>query len=232
MSEQSAELARQVRAYLEYQLSQGVREIVLPSVKGPGRRPDDLEAGRAEPGDCARCPLSATRHTIVFGEGNPSARLMFVGEGPGADEDREGRPFVGKAGRLLTRMINAMALERSEVYISNVVKCRPPMNRNPEPREIATCFPFLEAQIAAVKPEVIVALGRIAAMTFLGTKDPIMKLRGIFHDRNGIPVMPTYHPSFLLRNEGDRRWKAEAWSDLGKVMARLGMAVPDIGSGS
>lgn len=232
MSEQSAELARQVRAYLEYQLSQGVREIALPSVKGPARLPYDLESVRAELGDCTRCPLSATRRTIVFGEGNSSARLMFVGEGPGADEDREGRPFVGKAGRLLTRMINAMTLERSEVYIANVVKCRPPMNRDPEPQEIATCFPFLEAQIEAIKPEVIVALGRIAATTLLGTKDPITKLRGMFHDRNGMPVMPTYHPSFLLRNEGDRRWKAEAWSDLRMVMTRLGMAVPDMGSGS
>lgn len=231
MSIQSAELVRQVRAYLEYQLSQGVREIVLPPVKGPARLRPSLNAVRAELGDCTRCPLSATRRTIVFGEGNPTARVMFVGEGPGADEDREGRPFVGKAGRLLTRMINAMTLERSEVYIANVVKCRPPMNRDPEPREIATCFPFLEAQIAAVNPEVIVALGRIAATALLNTKDPIMKLRGTFHDRNGIPVMPTYHPSFLLRNEDDRKWKAEAWSDLKKVMSRLDAAVPDPGSG-
>lgn len=232
MSTQSTELARQVRAYLEYQLSQGVREIVLPPVKGPTLTRQSLDAVRAELGECTRCALSATRQTIVFGEGNPAARVMFVGEGPGADEDREGRPFVGKAGRLLTRMINAMTLERSEVYIANVVKCRPPMNRDPEPQEIATCFPFLEAQIAAVGPEVIVALGRIAAMTLLSTKDPIMKLRGTFHDRHGIPVMPTYHPSFLLRNEDDRRWKAEAWSDLKKVMSRLDVAVPDSGSGA
>ncbi|MCA1961802.1 MAG: uracil-DNA glycosylase [Desulfomonile sp.] len=232
MSERSGEFARQVRAYLEYQLSQGVRKIVLPSPTGPARAAGGLEAIRDELGDCTRCPLSATRRTIVFGEGDPHARLMFVGEGPGADEDREGRPFVGKAGRLLTRMINAMGLERSEVYIANVVKCRPPMNRNPEPHEIAACNPFLEAQIAAVSPEVIVALGRIAAMALLGTKDPIMKLRGMFHDRNGIPVMPTYHPSFLLRNEEDRKWKAEAWSDLKKVMARLGLHVPATGNGS
>jgi len=232
MSERSGELARQVRAYLEYQLSQGVREIILPSPAGPVRSAGDLDAVREELGDCTRCALSAMRRTIVFGEGNAHARLMFVGEGPGADEDREGRPFVGKAGKLLSRMINAMGLERSDVFIANVVKCRPPMNRDPEPREIATCFPFLEAQIAAVKPEVIVALGRIAAMALLGTKDPTMKLRGMFHDRNGIPVMPTYHPSFLLRNEGDRKWKAEAWSDLKMVMARLGLDVPATGNGS
>jgi DNA polymerase len=157
---------------------------------------------------------------------------MFVGEGPGAAEDRQGRPFVGRAGQLLTRMINAMTLDRTEVYITNIVKCRPPNNRDPNRVEIDTCFPFLEAQIGAIGPEVIVALGRVAAANLLETSDPIGKLRGRFHDRKGIPVMPTYHPSFLLRNEGDRRWKAEAWADLRKVMGLLEIAVPGPGSRS
>jgi DNA polymerase len=154
---------------------------------------------------------------------------MFVGEGPGADEDREGRPFVGRAGQLLTRMIKAMGLERSEVYIANVVKCRPPGNREPHPMESGTCFPFLEAQIEAVRPRTIVALGKVAAGILLETAEPIGKLRGTFHDRKGIPVMPTYHPSFLLRNEADRRWKGEAWADLKQVMNLLGLPIQDFG---
>ena len=154
---------------------------------------------------------------------------MFVGEGPGAAEDREGRPFVGRAGQLLTRMIAAMGLDRSEVYIANIVKCRPPQNRDPRPDEIVTCFPFLEAQIAAIRPEVVVALGRVAAQTLLETDKSLTRLRGKFHERNGIPVMTTYHPSFLLRKEGDRRWKGQAWSDLKQVMSLLGL--PEKGTG-
>ena len=148
---------------------------------------------------------------------------MFVGEGPGADEDREGSPFVGRAGQLLTKMIQAMNLDRSEVYIANVVKSRPPGNRNPTALEISACFPFLERQIVAIQPEVIVALGKIAANTLLETGEPIGKLRGKFHDRHGIPVMPTYHPSFLLREDSSKRYKAEAWADLKKVMGVLGL---------
>jgi len=188
-----------------------------------------LEAVRTELGECTRCPLHKTRTKIVFGEGNPHARLMFIGEGPGADEDRQGRPFVGRAGRLLTRMIQAMHMEREEVYIANVVKCRPPENRDPEPLEIRTCSPFLEGQIAAVAPEVIVTLGRVAACTLLEKKDSMSNLRGEFRYRNGMPVMPTYHPSFLLRTEPDKRYKAEAWADLQKVMTLLDR--PKSGSG-
>jgi uracil-DNA glycosylase family 4 len=234
MTQRSDDWLRDARAYLEYQMGLGVREVVLPpSPKNEhAGEHGSLDSIRAELGECTRCPLHRTRRTIVFGEGSPHARLMFVGEGPGAEEDRQGRPFVGRAGQLLTRMINAMTLDRSDVYIANVVKCRPPDNRDPSRSEIDTCFPFLEAQIAAIAPEVIVALGRVAAANLLETSHAIGKLRGRFHDRQGTPVMPTYHPSFLLRNEGDRRWKAEAWADLRTVMALLDIAVPDSGSRS
>jgi uracil-DNA glycosylase family 4 len=208
------------RNYLVYQRNIGMTEILMPR---KSRDIETLEEIREDLGECTRCPLHRDRLNIVFGEGNRSARLMFVGEGPGADEDREGRPFVGRAGQLLTKMIQAMNLDRSEVYISNIVKSRPPGNRNPAALEIGACFPFLERQIAAIQPEVIVALGKIAANTLLETGEPIGKLRGKFHDRQGIPVMPTYHPSFLLREDSSKRYKAEAWSDLKKVMGLLGL---------
>src|SRR5262249_6836037 len=151
-------------------------------------------------GDCLRCRLSEKRTQIVFGVGNPGARLMFVGEGPGADEDAQGEPFVGRAGQLLTRIIEAMQLARSEVYIANIVKCRPPENRTPLPDEVATCAPFLFRQIAAIRPRVVVCLGTPAAQTLLGTRETITKLRGAFRDVGGIRVMPTFHPAYLLRN--------------------------------
>lgn len=188
--------------------------------------PESLEAIRELLGECTRCPLHEQRRTIVFGEGNPQAQLMFVGEGPGADEDRQARPFVGKAGQLLTRMIRAMHLDRADVYIASVVKCRPPNNREPHRQEIHTCLPFLEAQIAAVKPNVIVALGKVAATTLLDTQEPISRLRGRFHVRNGVHVMPTYHPSYLLRAEPDKRPKAETWADLQMVMSLLDSLPP------
>jgi len=212
-----------VRSYLQWQVNMGFAELILPPAREKNRVRLTLEAIREELGECTRCLLHQTRRTIVFGEGNPRARLMFVGEGPGADEDRQGRPFVGKAGQLLTRMIEAMHLDRAEVYIANVVKCRPPGNRNPLREEMDVCFPFLEAQIAAIGPQVIVALGKIAASALLGSNEPISRLRGRFHDRRGVPVMPTYHPSFLLRNETDRRYKGEAWGDLQQVMTLLGI---------
>jgi DNA polymerase len=177
-----------------------------------------LEAIRADIGDCTRCKLHTGRTNIVFGVGDPGARLMFVGEGPGADEDLEGEPFVGRAGQLLTQIIKAMGLERGDVYIANVVKCRPPGNRNPEPDEIATCSPFLEAQIDAIRPVVIVALGKFAAQTLLATETPISRLRGQFHARRGVDVMPTFHPSYLLRNPSAKR---EVWEDMKMVIARL-----------
>jgi uracil-DNA glycosylase len=224
-----------IRNYLEYQVNIGFKELLIPRVRPKNASPviqATLDAIRQELGECTRCPLHHARRTIVFGEGNQRARLMFVGEGPGADEDKEGRPFVGKAGRLLTKMIQAMGLDREDVYIANVAKCRPPGNRDPEVLEISTCMPFLETQISVIAPEVIVALGRIAAHALLGTKDPLTKLRGRFHQRNGVPIMPTYHPSFLLREEQERRYKAEAWADLKQVMALLNLPMSTSGEKS
>ncbi len=185
-----------------------------------------LSAIRAELGDCQRCKLCSTRKHIVFGVGPEPAPLMFVGEAPGADEDRLGDPFVGKAGELLDKMIVAMGWGRADVYIANVLKCRPPGNRNPEPDEIAACRPFLDAQIQAVRPRIMVTLGRPAANVVLGVDAPISSLRGRFHEFRGVRVMPTFHPAYLLR-EPDR--KRDTWSDLKQVIAeleRLGVPSP------
>jgi DNA polymerase len=179
-----------------------------------------LAAIRDDIGDCTRCKLHTQgRQQVVFGVGNPEADLMFVGEAPGADEDVQGIPFVGKAGQLLTKMIEAMGFRRDDVYIANVIKCRPPGNRNPEPDEIATCQPFLFEQIATVRPTVIVALGAFAARTLLETADPISRLRGRTYDYRGAKLIPTFHPSFLLRSPG---YKREAWEDLQTAMRILG----------
>jgi uracil-DNA glycosylase family 4 len=177
-----------------------------------------LTALRAEIGDCQRCKLAKGRRHIVFGTGNPEANLMFVGEAPGADEDLQGEPFVGVAGQLLTKMIQAMGYDRRDVYICNVLKCRPPNNRNPEADEIAACEQFLRKQIAIVQPRVIVALGKFAAHFLCGETTPITRLRGNLRTYHEIPVMPTYHPAFLLR---DPSRKGEAWADLKQVMALL-----------
>ena len=173
---------------------------------------------RAELGDCQRCKLAKGRKHIVFGAGNPEAHLMFVGEGPGAEEDEQGEPFVGAAGQLLTKMIQAMHRNRESVYICNVIKCRPPGNRDPEPDEVAACEPFLRKQIAVIQPRVIVALGRFASHLLTGEATPITRLRGNLKHYQGIPVMPTYHPAFLLRDESRKR---EVWHDLKEVMALL-----------
>ena len=169
-------------------------------------------------GDCQRCKLCSTRKTIVFGSGNPQAALVFVGEGPGADEDEQGLPFVGKAGQLLTKIIESIRLKREEVYICNVVKCRPPGNRVPEPDEIAACSPFLFRQLGSIRPKIISCLGAAAAQTVLKTKAPIGKLRGRFHDLCGIKVMPTWHPSYLLRNPDAKR---DVWEDMKKIRTLL-----------
>jgi DNA polymerase len=194
----------------------------LPSARiAAGERVGALEAIRKEIGDCTRCPLAyAGRHTIVFGDGDPNARLMFVGEGPGADEDAQGLPFVGKSGQLLNNMIGAMGLSREQVYIANIVKCRPPANRAPEPVEANTCTPFLARQMDVVQPEVVVALGATAAMYLLGVKQSLVSLRGRWHSVRGAKALVTYHPAFLLR---DPRQKAEAWKDLQMVMAEMGL---------
>lgn len=185
----------------------------------PGR--ELLDAIREDLGDCRRCKLSGGRTRLVFGEGNPEARLMFVGEGPGADEDRSGRPFVGAAGQLLDKMIAAMGLRREDVYIANVVKCRPPQNRDPEPDEAATCLPFLHRQIRSVKPEVVVTLGKPAARWLLGHEGAISRIRGQWRQWEGFPVMPTFHPAYLLREPSQKK---AAWADLQAVMRRLGLA--------
>jgi uracil-DNA glycosylase family 4 len=189
----------------------------LPGMSG-GERPT-LDEIRRELGDCQRCKLCSTRKNIVFGSGNPRAELVFVGEGPGENEDLQGVPFVGAAGELLTKMIEAMGFRRDEVYICNVVKCRPPGNRNPEPDEIASCEPFLRAQLAAIQPKVVVALGKFAAQTLLRDSTPITRLRGNWRTYEGIQLMPTFHPAYLLRSPAEKR---KAWEDLQAVMKVLG----------
>ena len=181
---------------------------------------------RADLGECTRCKLATTRRSIVFGVGDPAARLMFVGEAPGEQEDRRGEPFVGPAGELLDKMIEAMGWTRAAVYITNTVKCRPPNNRDPEPDELAACKPFLEAQLASVAPRIVVALGRPAANQLLGVDQSIGSLRGRFHDRGAIRVMPTFHPAYLLRSPERKR---DVWDDLKLVMtelAQLGIVAP------
>jgi DNA polymerase len=178
---------------------------------------------REDIGDCTRCALHKGRNKIVFGDGSPNARILFVGEGPGADEDAQGIPFVGKAGQLLNNMIAAMGLKREEVYIANVVKCRPPGNRTPEPDEANTCSPFLFRQIDVIRPQVLVALGATAATYLLGQRQPLAGLRGRVHAFRGSQLIVTYHPAYLLR---DPRQKKEAWADLQIAMRELGLKGP------
>ena len=224
-----------VKAMLEFYEALGLRGI---AVELPARRKKTAGAPRGdnrarekalsdlrdEIGDCTRCKLSKGRTNIVFGEGNPGARLMFIGEGPGREEDAQGRPFVGEAGMLLTKLIEKMSIgddniKRSDVYIANIVKCRPPMNRDPEDDEVASCRGFVERQIEIIGPEVIVTLGRIALQTLLNRPElRITAVRGMFFEYKGIAVMPTFHPAYLLRNPKDK-WLT--WSDAQKVMERL-----------
>ncbi|MCK4535135.1 MAG: uracil-DNA glycosylase [Syntrophobacterales bacterium] len=177
-----------------------------------------LEDIGKELGDCKRCKLHDKRHHIVFGEGSPHADIVFVGEAPGRDEDMQGKPFVGRAGQLLTNIIKAMGLERRDVYICNILKCRPPQNRNPEPDEIAACEPFLVKQLEAIQPCVICAMGKFAAQTLLKTGTAISMLRGRFHSYHGIKLMPTYHPAYLLRNPGAKK---QVWEDVQIIMEEL-----------
>ena len=179
---------------------------------------DDLKELRSLIGDCQRCKLCKERTNIVFGTGDPDARLVFVGEGPGYDEDQQGEPFVGKAGQLLTKIIEAMNLTRNKVYICNIIKCRPPGNRNPAPDEIKACFPFLERQLDAIRPDFICALGTFAAQTLLDTVEPISKMRGRLYDYRRMKIMPTYHPAYLLRNPEKKR---DVWEDMKKLMSMM-----------
>lgn len=236
----SIHIIKQIKEYLCYLERIGVKDIpceksklkdmpikavINQNSKVKDEKPDSikltLKSIRAELGDCKRCKLCKTRTNIVFGIGSPKAKLMFIGEGPGEDEDLKGEPFVGRAGQLLTNIIKAMGLKREDVYIANVVKCRPPQNRNPEPDEISACRPFLEKQIEAIKPQIIVALGNWAAQTLLNTDKGITKIRGqFFYYKDSIKIIPTYHPSYLLRNEGKKK---EVWDDMQRVMAEFGL---------
>ena len=200
---------------------------VLPIVNAPSLfeaidrvEGDTLERIREDLGECTRCRLHKQRNKIVFGAGNPRAELVFVGEGPGHDEDMQGLPFVGRAGKLLTQMIEAMGLTREQVYICNVVKCRPPENRRPEDDEVATCSPYLYRQLDAIAPKAIVCLGGTAAQALLKTKDSISRFRGTWFDFRNTKLLATYHPAYLLRNPAA---KGEVWKDLQKVMAHLGL---------
>jgi len=205
-----------------------------PSSVAAAARPDGsgdpaaaLAAIREEIGDCRRCKLASGRKTIVFGQGSPRAELMFVGEAPGSEEDEQGLAFVGRAGQLLTDIIEkGMKMRRADVWIGNVLKCRPPQNRNPEPDEILSCQPFLEAQIRAIRPRVLVGLGKFAAHWLLRTAEPISRLRGRLGDHDGIPVMPTYHPAYLLRNPAAKK---DVWEDMKTVLGLLGRPVPGPG---
>ena len=232
LEEELATAVSELRAYLSWAGEGGPVMVSLsptPAPTSPSASPSipmgklpivSLDDVRARMGECTLCKLHKGRHTIVFGVGNPEARLMFVGEAPGEDEDLKGEPFVGKAGQLLTKMIEAMGLRREDVYICNTVKCRPPNNRNPEPDELAACEPFLKGQLASVKPEVIVTLGKFAAQALLREQTPITRLRGQWREYEGIPVMPTFHPAYLLRSPQE---KTKAWEDLQSVMKKLSL---------
>lgn len=205
------QIVTHVKTHLRFQRGLGIHTLLSRR----GTRPlSTLEAIRSELGDCTRCRLHEGRNSLVFGEGNSQAKLVFVGEAPGREEDLQGRPFVGQAGELLTRIIEAIDLTRDEVYITNIVKCRPPQNRNPQPDEIRTCLPFLRKQLEAVRPRIICALGTIAAQTLLETEERISLLRGKFYAYQGARLMPTYHPAFLLRNP---QFKKDVWEDMKMV---------------
>ncbi len=207
-----ADAARALADHLRFHQALGVRALTLRGepLAGPAAALRRLEARVA---GCTRCKLARGRTTIVFGSGDPQARLVVIGEGPGEEEDRQGKPFVGRAGQLLTRMLESVGIARDEVYICNIVKCRPPGNRNPEPEEIAACAPFLAGQLAALQPGVICALGTFAAQQLLRTREPIGRLRGQRHQIGGAVVIPTYHPAFLLRNPGPS-YRRQAFDDL------------------
>jgi len=216
MDQKVQEIIADLKAYLEYLKEMGITDLPAaePKSEEVSRFIFNLEEVRKELGDCRRCKLHRTRRTLVFGEGNEKARLMIIGEGPGYDEDVQGRPFVGKAGQLLTKILQSIHLQREEVYITNIVKCRPPQNRNPEPDEIHACHPFLLKQIEAIHPKIICALGASSAQTLLKTEAKITALRGRCHEIAGIKVFPTYHPAYLLRNPERKR---EVWEDMKQI---------------
>ncbi len=242
MTTEAGELIASLRVYLEELRDSGVDALPLSASEDladsttamdevrtdTARAGETLDEIRAELGECFRCELGRSRKNLVFGVGNPHARLVFVGEAPGRDEDLQGEPFVGEAGQILTRLITRMGFARQDVYICNVLKCRPPGNRDPQKDEIEQCGPFMLRQVKAIGPEVIVALGAFAAHTLLQTTAPISKLRGKFHDYHGIPLMPTFHPSFLLRNRGNTEVYWTVWEDMVQVLRKLNMPVPEV----
>jgi uracil-DNA glycosylase len=216
--------ARALKQFIEAEMMAGVEEVYMDKKgRGAGPEAEPLHTLRGKVSSCEKCELAGTRTNIVFGEGAKSAELMFVGEAPGRDEDIQARPFVGRAGQLLTDIIDAMGLKRQDVYIANILKCRPPENRNPLPREIASCSPYLLQQIDLIRPRVICALGKFAAQTLLNTETPISALRGKFHDYRGIKLMPTYHPAYLFRNPGAKK---DVWKDMKLIAKELGLTIP------
>jgi uracil-DNA glycosylase family 4 len=214
MNQKIQEIIFDLKSYLEYLKGLGITEIPGAETSTGEISPPTLEEIREELGDCRRCKLHRTRHTVVFGEGNRRTKLMIIGEGPGYEEDVQGKPFVGRAGQLLTKILQSVHIQREEVYITNIIKCRPPQNRNPEPDEIQSCFPFLLKQIHAIEPQIICALGTFSAQTLLKTDAKISSLRGRFHKLGGISLFPTYHPAYLLRNPERKR---EVWEDMKQI---------------
>jgi len=211
---ETGEIFRCLRRYLEAEREGGVYDYLFSSAS----KKIKMDLLQKTVSQCQRCPLSKTRKNIVFGEGNVNARLMFVGEAPGFEEDIEGRPFVGEAGRLLTDIIKAMGFKRDEVYICNILKCRPPNNRNPLPEEISMCIDYLYKQIDYIQPQIICGLGKFASQTLLATNNPITSMRGKWYDFKGIRFMPTYHPAYILRNPNEKK---VVWQDMKKIMEEL-----------
>ena len=215
---------KSIEKILESEKLSGIEDICVLRKEKTGDSVMTFSQLKEEVSNCSKCELCKTRTNVVFGEGNAKADLMFVGEAPGKDEDLQGSPFIGRAGKLLTKIIEAIGLKREDVFIGNVLKCRPPENRNPLPSEIVKCSPYLLAQIKFIKPKVICALGKFAAQTLLNTETPISKLRGNFHDYHGVKLMPTYHPAYLLRNS---QGKKDVWDDMQMIAKELGIKLPE-----
>ena len=222
-NEEIGKIISSIKRTVESEQLSGSNEVFMVEPKKIKGKKVTLKELQEQVSVCTRCQLAETRTNVVFGEGSPNAQLMFVGEAPGREEDKQGRPFVGRAGQLLTKIIESIGLQRKDVFICNILKCRPPGNRNPMPSEIAMCSPYLHTQIELIKPKIICALGKFAAQTLLNTETPISRLRGNFAEYRGIKLMPTYHPAYLLRNPSGKR---EVWIDMKLVAKELGLKIP------
>ena len=218
MQSELKEIIGCVKNYIEFERTSGVEDYCLPAPAPKAARTAELEALRSDVLTCRHCDLHKTRQKVVFGNGSPKAELMFIGEAPGQDEDIQGLPFVGRAGQLLTKIIEAMGMKREDVYIANILKCRPPNNRAPLPTEIVACQDNVKRQVELIKPKVICTLGKFASQTLLRTETTISSLRGNFYEYNGIKVMPTYHPAYLLRNPAEKKY---VWGDMKKILKEL-----------